>query len=102
MSMDFAAGIKWYESGSLPFAGIQALGICLEDGVQAIYHRCKSHLPAEFEKKSGVIRHIWVRLFFLWASPVWAEVVLHRQGGREGPFTMFLACNGVAAILYDS
>ena len=98
MAVDLATGIVWYESGSVRFAGTQAVGICFEDGMQAIYRRYKTYFPPQLEERMNLIGRIWVGLFLAWTIPVWASPVLLRGQGRE-ILTMYASINGIAGAL---
>ena len=98
MSVDLAIGMAWRESGSVHFACTQVVGICLEDGVQAIYRQYKAYLPPRLEKWTSFIGRIWVGLFLAWSTPVWAYPVLRKGRGREAD-TIFLSSVGTAAFL---
>ena len=97
MLADIATGVKWHESGSISFACLQAVAICLEDGVQAMYCRYKTYLPTQSDKWTTLIGHIWVGLFFLYATPVWANPALRKGQGSEEHMAIFGTSNVMSA-----
>ena len=70
---DVAAGIPWRSSGAFRFFCTQALGIMLEDGIQALY-RCARGTQRTSEPPSRWIRmagYGWVLAFVVWSTPSW-------------------------------
>jgi hypothetical protein len=65
---EYPYGIRWQQSGTLRFYSIQALGILLEDTVQAISRRLFSYRPSRWTRAVG---YIWVVLWILWTSPAY-------------------------------
>jgi hypothetical protein len=71
---DYARGLSWQESGAVRFFCTQALGIMVEDAVQAIYRSVGG------EKRDGqqvkvwkrVVGWVWTVVFlFFWSTPAW-------------------------------
>jgi hypothetical protein len=71
---DYAKGLSWEQSGGVRFFCTQALGIMIEDGVQAVYR------SASGEKKDGQKDKVWKRVmgwvwmvgfFLFWSTPAW-------------------------------
>ena len=83
MSVDLASGMTRQESGSVQFFCTQALGIILEDSVQALYQRYKTNLLPASEGWTKVIGYIWLGVFLVWSTPVWAYPAIRRDKGRE-------------------
>lgn len=68
---DAGGGLSMHQSGALQFFCMQALGIMVEDGVQAIYRQFSRDTrsgPGNAERIAG---YIWVVCFLVWTSPVW-------------------------------
>lgn len=89
-SADLAVGMEWSESGSLRFFCTQALGILLEDGVQALYHHHHRPVPGtratKPDNRSGtaakLIGYLWLGVFLAWSTPAWAYPAMRRNEGR--------------------
>jgi hypothetical protein len=63
---DYAKGLSWEQSGGVRFFCTQALGIMIEDGVQAVYR------SASGEKKDGQKDKVWKRVMgWFWSTPAW-------------------------------
>lgn len=74
------------ESGALQFFCMQALGIVLEDGAQAVYRkvtgRTQGSNPTLLERSIG---YSWVLFFIVWTTPVWVFPVtlkMRKQDAR--------------------
>ena len=70
---DVAAGIPWRSSGAYTFFCTQALGIILEDSVQASYRyicgtKRTSGPPQRWIRMVG---YVWVLAFLVWSTPAW-------------------------------
>ena len=65
---DAGGGLSMSQSGALHFFCIQALGIMIEDGVQAIWRDRFRSTTGRFER---VVGYAWVLFFLVWTSPVW-------------------------------
>jgi hypothetical protein len=63
---DRAFGIPYREMGSLPFFCLQALGIMLEDGVQAATRGWG--IPGPMRRLVG---YVWLVSFLWWSTPIW-------------------------------
>ena len=69
---DMGGGLSIHETGALQFFLMQALGIMIEDGVQAIYRQTfKSVRESKANVIGKAVGFAWVLFFFVWTSPVW-------------------------------
>ncbi len=84
LSTDIAVGIKFGESGSIRFFCTQALGILLEDGVQALYHYSipKEQRSWKTANLAKIIGYVWLGGFLAWSTPTWAYPALRRITGE--------------------
>lgn len=82
---DFAVGIPLAESGAIRFFCTQALGILIDDSVQALYHhfvpKKTDTKSAGWDKAAQAIGYIWLILFLSWSTPVWAFPAIRRNQG---------------------
>lgn len=68
--VEIGAGLT--ERGAMRFFCMQALGICLEDTVQAVYHWAFSIKKAESPKLwARLIGYLWLLVFLVWTTPGW-------------------------------
>ena len=87
LSTDLAGGIPLAESGAVRFFCTQALGICLEDSVQAVYRHfvpkkvLENSRSASREYLVQIIGYIWLILFLSWSTPVWVFPAIRRNTG---------------------
>lgn len=86
LSADIAIGIASGESGSIRFFCTQAVGILIEDSVQALYYqfvpyrvKTGSYQWARVEK---VIGYVWLVVFLAWSTPAWAFPAMQRSQGK--------------------
>ena len=82
---DLAQGLKWKQSGSIRFFCTQAVGIFVEDGVQALYclrvrNVTKISLPRSI---AVIVGYVWVFTFMVWSTPVWIYPSLYMNKGEE-------------------
>ena len=84
LSTDVAIGIAWSESGAMRFFCTQAVGILVEDGVQALYQRVdpKANRSSPRQKLAKAIGHVWLVCFLAWSTPVWAYPAMRRNHGE--------------------
>ena len=86
--IDVAEGYSWQSSGSIQFFMMQAVGIILEDTVQAISSKQLHHdhgklagsVPAKWARYLG---YIWVAVFLVWSTPVWIYPALRVNNGED-------------------
>ena len=81
-----AYGIPWHESGAVRYFCMQALGIVIEDAVQAGYiaitgsdDRRQGGRPSLWKRFLG---YIWVACFQAWSMPVYWYAGARRDGGE--------------------
>ena len=93
--VDLALGMSLSESGSVRFFCTQALGIAIEDGMQAIYRAScggKGRVSAQTQGWARLIGYVWVGAFLAWSTPAWVyPVICMNKGGandRMLPFSM--------------
>ncbi|KAH8883275.1 hypothetical protein GQ53DRAFT_664035, partial [Thozetella sp. PMI_491] len=78
--------IPWEESGAMTFFCLQAVGIMIEDAVQALDRQWKPLLLQAHGKKAwGLVNtwtgYLWVVLWLVWSSPVWIYPHMRRDKG---------------------
>lgn len=84
LAVDLALGMSLSESGSVRFFGTQAIGIALEDGVQAIYRAVQSGKGPHPRAWTKTLGYIWVVAFLAWSTPVWVYPAIRiNQGGAK-------------------
>jgi len=93
LAVDLALGMSFSESGSVPFFLTQALGIILEDGVQAIY-RSRSKDSAGTDDRepplwARVLGYFWLVVFMAWSTPIWSYPAIRRNQESILPFSLF-------------
>ena len=80
---DMGGGLSMRQSGALQFFCMQALGIMIEDGVQALYRQYmkgRTKRPAHMIER--LVGYVWVLFFIVWTSPVWVfPTQLHMREG---------------------
>ncbi|MCJ1329385.1 hypothetical protein MMC10_006064 [Thelotrema lepadinum] len=85
---DITCGMTVAESGSLTFFVTQAIGIMVEDAIQALwgyYKHWRGHRKGEderlreWEKRLG---WIWTLAFLVWSTPMWSYPAIRRQTGK--------------------
>ena len=104
LSADLAVGIPLRESGSIRFFCTQALGILLEDSVQALCHRFVLKTVESRSSRWGsvakVTGYVWLGLFLAWSTPAWAYPAMRRNRGKAEdiilPFSIMKALAGIA------
>jgi Membrane bound O-acyl transferase family len=92
---DLALGMSVSESGSVRFFCMQALGIAIEDSVQAIFHAVcggKGRMNASTQAWARSIGYVWVVAFLAWSTPVWVypAICINKGGANDRilPFSM--------------
>lgn len=91
--IELSAGISWRNSGAFTFFCAQALGVILEDSMQAIYrHMCgtqrESGPPQRWIRMMG---YVWVLTFVVWSTPAWFYQLLTREPKYKPlPFSLIL------------
>lgn len=86
--IDMAEGYSWQLSGSVQFFLTQAVGIMVEDAIQAIYSRQLSagygkQVPSVLVRWARFIGYIWVAVFLVWSTPMWIYPALRVNKGEE-------------------
>lgn len=93
MAVDMALGMSFFESGSICFFCTQALGIILEDSVQAVYKSCTKNSPGSNSKLphrwTRIVGYIWLVVFMSWSTPVWSYPAIRRNQDPVLPFSLF-------------
>lgn len=83
-SSDIGAGIKWEENGAMRFFVTQALGIMVEDGVQAAFRaRIAKRRRGQNESMSVAVGYAWVVIWISWTSPAFFYPKMSKQTGSE-------------------
>ena len=83
MYSDFAVGMTLVESGSIRFFCTQAVGILLEDSVQALYrHFVPGVDKTKSDRVARLIGYVWLGVFLTWSTPVWAYPAMRRNQGK--------------------
>jgi hypothetical protein len=72
IAADEGGAVPMAESGALRFFCVQALGIMLEDGAQAVYRNIFGN---KYSGVCKVIGYFWVIAFLSWSTPVWVYPV---------------------------
>lgn len=85
---DVGTGLTWSESGSVSFFVTQALGIMVEDGVQAVYHSWRDKeaggaLTGTERLLTRYVGYFWVAVWMCWSGPDWFYPKLRHQTGGE-------------------
>ena len=104
LSADITVGIALGESGAIRFFCTQALGIFLEDGVQALHRQLilKRTVKTSLRSRSvaRMIGYVWLGTFLAWSTPVWAYPAMRRNRGvaedRVLPFSIVRSLTGLA------
>jgi len=85
-SVDIAGGMSWYESGSLRFFYMQALGIIMESCVEEALSGFAVQ-KAEVGSKSFVVPwarklgYVWTAAFMVWSTPAYSYPAIRRAEG---------------------
>ena len=76
--VDVSGGLSWRRSGAFRFFYTQALGIMLEDALQAIYRHSRGTQrdPGPPQRWIRMLGYLWVLIFFAWSSPAWFYPIL--------------------------
>ena len=77
---EYGGGVPLNQSGSMRFYCAQALGILLEDTVQAIFLSWAGHQHWRWTRAIG---YVWVVLWIGWQSPAWFYPKLQNNTGSE-------------------
>ena len=88
---DISQGVPLQESGAMSFFCIQAVGIMVEDGVQAIFLTSTPKLWGQ--KRAYLLRrligYLWVLTWLIWTTPAWTYPLMRQdQGGRLLPVSV--------------
>ncbi|KAL4744123.1 membrane bound O-acyl transferase family-domain-containing protein [Aspergillus similis] len=70
---DMGFGIPFGESGGLAFFSLQILGLLLESVCQSVAAKVGLRSTGPFSRAVG---YIWVSVFMLWTTPLWANPIL--------------------------
>jgi Membrane bound O-acyl transferase family len=85
LAVDLALGMSLAESGSVRFFCTQALGIAVEDGVQAIhravYDGGRGTVSDQPRAWARVVGYVWVVVFLAWSTPVWVYPAIRMNNG---------------------
>ena len=85
LGADFTMGIKLRDSGSLHFFTTQALGIILEDAVQAVcqyLQKTAGSSKVRLNRRiTRIIGYIWLCLFLAWSTPAWSYPAIRNNRG---------------------
>jgi hypothetical protein len=90
--IDYSGGMDLNDSGSLRFFCMQALGIMLEDVVQAVYRYVSgTKRGSKTPRWAKVAGYIWIVAFMLfWTTPSWFYPhALATTGEAESKMTTF-------------
>lgn len=84
---DTGIGIDWEQNGTLRFFVTQALGIMIEDGVQAAFRVCTARMgryrPYSRWLESKMLGYSWVVIWLCWTSPSSLYPALCHQTGTD-------------------
>ena len=89
---DYASGVPWRDAGALKFFVMQAVGIMIEDAIQAGYRgltgrKRTSEKPALWVRCLGFC---WLLLWLVWTTPTWTYPTSQRATGESIlPFSLF-------------
>ena len=74
--------------GALYFFCTQALGIMIEDGIQAIYRSVRGNRQPGHKSPTlpRIVGFIWVILFLSWSTPVWIYPVTFNTKREDALF----------------
>lgn len=90
---DYGAGVPVHESGAVQFFSTQALGILLEDGLQATYYSLTGKpRPSKAPTLHRLVGYTWLVLFLAWSTPVWSfPQIRHLRSGVDFilPFNIY-------------
>jgi hypothetical protein len=85
MFADIGGGLSMRQSGAMLFFCMQALGIMIEDGVQALYRQSmKGKMTTRAKRIARTVGYGWVLFFIVWRSPV-SVFPAHLQMREEDP-----------------
>lgn len=92
--VEVAQGFPARQSGAIPFFVTQAVGIMLEDIVQAVYRAMRGvKREAPPTPMARAVGHVWLVVFLWWSTPVWLypQQRLSRGDYRDKvlPFSLF-------------
>ncbi|KAI9875333.1 MAG: hypothetical protein M1830_008604 [Pleopsidium flavum] len=81
---DVAEDYGWQASGSIRYFVTQAVGILLEDCVQAIYRSARGMAKEQQpELWAKLVGYLWVLLFQFWSTPAWIYPALIMNKGEK-------------------
>lgn len=92
-SVNIAEGFHRPYAGSVIFFMTQALGIILEDAVQAVYRAIRG-VPRGTSPTllARAIGYVWLALFLCWSTPIWIYAQQSASRGEQGdnllPFSL--------------
>lgn len=95
--LDICGGVPHSEARTWVFFILQALGIMVEDSVEAVY--CWSFVRKQGEKISQpklqmwhkTVGYVWVNLFMVWTTPAWTFANIRHADQEHNyilPFTI--------------
>lgn len=89
--VDLALGMSFSDTGSVRFFCTQALGIAIEDGVQAVSRSVRGGIGAVGSSSSApvgegwvkkTVGFVWVVAFLSWSTPVWVYPAIRMNQGE--------------------
>ncbi|KAB5571998.1 membrane bound O-acyl transferase family-domain-containing protein [Coniochaeta sp. 2T2.1] len=85
-------GIRLRDSGALRFFLMQAVGIVIEDAVQAGWRRVSGGGGRSGAVWKKVVGAVWVVVFLAWSTPCWGfPYVIHNDPGADRPLPFSVA-----------
>ena len=98
---EVGVGFPVRDSGTIQFFLLQAVGIMLEDGVQAIYRYAlgiRRNPGSQPQRWARVVGYVWVLGFMTWSTPIWFYPRLRQMAGDERemvlPFSLLQLLRG--------
>lgn len=78
--LEYVNGIRWHHTGTMNFFCTQALGILLEDSVQAGFRFLTGHKHSRW---TAAVGYVWVVLWLYWTSPARDYPRLQVSNGKK-------------------
>lgn len=77
-------GIPWEHSGAIRFFCTQAVGIVLEDAIQAAYRQALSRRKGgpSTRRSFTIMGYLWVAMFLIWSTLVWIYPGMSQNTGQ--------------------
>jgi hypothetical protein len=89
---DVGGGLPVRQSGAFYFFCVQALGIVIEDGVQAVWRKVTGRDAGVLGR---IVGYAWVAAWVVWSSPVWVYPVVLAMRREDA----ILGFKGIAAVI---